>query len=81
MVLRHRQIFGWVSHALADSRLRDGGGDTIVYTRDNSWYTGTVFVHDLKTDKAKSFDARNGHIELDVSFRERRIALTGTSTI
>lgn len=62
------------------SHLRDGGGDTIVYTQDNSWATGRVFVHNIKTDKENSFDARNGHIEMDVLFSEQRIALTGTST-
>ncbi len=62
------------------SHLRDGGGDTIVYSLDNSWATGKVFVHDIKTKQVKSFDALNGHIELDVSFPTRRIALTGTST-
>jgi WD40 repeat protein len=61
------------------SHLRDGGGDTIVYTEDNSWFTGTLFVHNIKTKNVKSFDARNGHIELDVSFSARRIVLTGTS--
>jgi WD40 repeat protein len=30
--------------------------------------------------KVQSFDGLNGHIELDVSFSTRRIALTGTST-
>lgn len=62
------------------SHLRDSGSETIVYTRDNSWGTGKVFVHNMKTKKVKTFDARNGHIELDVSFSKKRVALTGTST-
>lgn len=62
------------------SHLRDGGGDHLIYTVDNSWTTGEVFVHNLRTKKVNSFDGRNGHIELDVSFPTRRIALTGTST-
>ena len=33
--------------------------------------TGKVFVHDIKKDKVKSFDARNGHIEMDVDFAQR----------
>jgi WD40 repeat protein len=28
----------------------------------------------------RDFDARNGHIEMDVDFQHERIALTGTST-
>ena len=62
------------------SHLRHDGDNTLVYTRDNSWSTGEVFVHDTDTDTVESFDARNGHIELDVSFKSQRIALTGTST-
>jgi WD40 repeat protein len=62
------------------SHLRDGGGDHLIYTLDNSWATGKVFVHNLKTNKINSVDGRNGHIELDVSFSTGRIALTGTST-
>jgi len=62
------------------SHFRDSGGDEIVYTQDNSWSTGKVFVHNLTTKTTHSFDGRNGHIELDVSFQTRRIALTGTST-
>jgi WD40 repeat protein len=62
------------------SHFRDSGGDLLVYTRDNSWATGKVSVRDLRNDKVASFDARNGHIELDVLFEAKRIALTGTST-
>ena len=61
------------------SHLRDGDSDTIVYTEDNSWGIGRVFVHNIKAKNVKSFPARNGHIELDVSFPARRIVLTGTS--
>jgi WD40 repeat protein len=53
-------------------------GHTLIYTEDNSWATGEVFVHDLASKKTKTFDARNGHIELDVDFRLKRIVLTGT---
>lgn len=62
------------------SHIRDSGAKHLIYTQDNSWDTGNVFVHNLKTNKNKSFDARNGHIELDVSFPSQRIALSGTST-
>ncbi len=62
------------------SHFRDSGADDLVYTLDNSWGSGQAFVHNLKNGKTTSFDARNGHIELAVSFSTRRIALTGTST-
>lgn len=62
------------------SHLIDDGDHTLVYTRDNSWATGQVFVLDTDKNKVVSFDACNGHIELDVSFTKRRVALTGTST-
>lgn len=62
------------------SHLRDGGDDELIYAMDNSWDTGEIFVHNLKTMKVQSFDGLNGHIELDVSFPTRRLVLTGTST-
>ncbi len=62
------------------SHLRDSGSELLVYTLDNSWDTGKVYVHNLKTKEINSFDGRNGHIELDVSFATRRLVLTGTST-
>ena len=62
------------------SHLRDSGGDDLIYALDNSWETGEVFVYNLKTKKVHTFDGLNGHIELDVSFSTRRLALTGTST-
>lgn len=61
------------------SHLRDGDSNEIVYTEDNCWSYGRVFVHNIKTKNVKSFSARNGHIELDVSFSSQRIVLTGTS--
>ncbi|MGB7325121.1 MAG: WD40 repeat domain-containing protein [Rubripirellula sp.] len=62
------------------SHCLDSGEDLFVYARDNSWATGRMFVQNLKTKKSASFDARNSHIEMDVLFKEKRIALTGTST-
>lgn len=62
------------------SHLFDSGGDELVYSLDNSWGTGEVFIRNLATNEVHSFDGRNGHIELDVSFASRRIVLTGTST-
>lgn len=62
------------------SHIRDSGQDMLIYTRDNSWATGKVFVHNLKTKQTNSFDGRNGHIELDVSFPKRQMVVTGTST-
>jgi WD40 repeat protein len=32
----------------------------------------------LAAKSTKSFDARNGHIEIDVNFASRRLVLTGT---
>lgn len=62
------------------SHLFDSGSDELVYSLDNSWGTGEVFIRNLATNEVHSFDGRNGHIELDVSFASRRIVLTGTST-
>lgn len=62
------------------SHLFDSGGDELVYSLDNSWGTGEVFIQNLATKEVHSFDGKNGHIELDVSFASRRIVLTGTST-
>lgn len=62
------------------SHIRDSGADMLIYTIDNSWATGQVFVHNLKTKQTNSFDARNGHIELDVAFPKRQLVVTGTST-
>ena len=61
------------------SHTRYDGKETFVYTIDNSWSTGKVFVHNIKTDKSQSFDALNGHIEMDVDFPRKRLVLTGTS--
>ena len=55
------------------------GEHTMVYTVDNSWATGKVFVHDILANKeTASFDSRNGHVVMDVDFPHGRIALTGT---
>lgn len=62
------------------SHARHDGMKTLIYTIDNSWGTGTVHVRDLETKAEKSFNARNGHIEIDVDFARKRIALTGTET-
>lgn len=61
------------------SHIRHDGAKTLICTRDNSWSTGQVQVHDLVTKEVKAFDAANGHIEMDVDFQRRRIVLTGTS--
>ena len=45
----------------------------VIYTQDNSWGAGEVFVHDLATEKTSSFDARNDHIELAVHLPSRQI--------
>lgn len=62
------------------SNIRDSGDALIVYSRDDSWSTGTVTVHNLENDTSTTFSGRNGHIELDVAFRSKRLVLTGTST-
>lgn len=62
------------------SHISDSGADVLIYTRDNSWGTGKVFVHNMQTKQTNSFDGRNGHIELDVSFPKRQMVVTGTST-
>lgn len=61
------------------SHVRHDGRDTVVYTQDNSWATGNVFVQNIASKSPTKFDARNGHIELDVDFSTKRIVLTGTS--
>lgn len=53
-------------------------GRSVIYTEDNSWATGKVFVHKLDTKKTISFDARNGHIEVAVDFASQRIVVTGS---
>lgn len=56
------------------------GEHTLVYTVDNSWATGKVFVHAILANKeTASFDSRNGHVVMDVDFAHGRIALTGTN--
>lgn len=62
------------------SNICDSGGSLLVYSRDNSWGTGAVTLHDLENDSSTTFSGRNGHIEFDVAFRSKRLVLTGTST-
>jgi WD40 repeat protein len=63
----------FISNAMFD------GERTLVYTVDDSWATGTVYVHDI-VDKRQlaRFDSRNGHVVMDIDVRRGRIALTGT---
>ncbi len=62
------------------SHVRDSGDTALVYVQDGGcWSTGTVTVHNLATEKSTTFCGRNGHVELDVCFRTKRMALTGTS--
>ncbi len=62
-----------ISNAMFD------GERTLVYTVDNSWGKGKVIVHDIAANKELArFDARNGHVVMDVDFTRGRIALTGT---
>jgi len=56
------------------------GDKTLVYSIDNSWATGRVYVYDIQKKKEEArFNSRNGHLEMDVDFTTSRIALTGTS--
>ena len=55
------------------------GRDLIVYSRDNSWGTGSIYIHRLSTKKTIEFDGLNGHIVMDVDFANERIAVSGTS--
>jgi len=62
------------------SHIRYDGRRTVVYSRDGGLSAnGEVFVRDLCSRQVNNFDAGNGHIEMDVDFRSRRIILTGTS--
>ena len=63
----------FISNAMFD------GNRTLVYTVDDSWSRGKVFVHDIQADKELAkFGSRNGHAVMDVDFSRGRIALTGT---
>jgi len=56
------------------------GHRTLVYTEDNSWATGTVFVHDIVDNKELAhFDSRHGHVVMDVDFPHQHIAVAGTN--
>lgn len=55
------------------------GENLLVYSRDNSWATGRVFVHRLDDKTTIEFDGLNGHIVMDVDFVNKRIAVSGTS--
>lgn len=61
------------------SSLSHDGDDRIVYAIDNSWATGTVFIHTISTRETIKFGSRNGHVVLDVDWQSQRIALGGTS--
>jgi WD40 repeat protein len=64
----------FVSHAIFD------GQHTLVYTVDNSWATGKIFVYDIMAGTVTAqFDSRHGHVVMDVDFVHGRIALTGTN--
>lgn len=60
------------------SNVRAGDGDTLVYTRDNSWATGQCFILNFKTKETAKLDARNGHIVMDAFFPKQRVVLSGT---
>jgi len=62
------------------SHIRYDGKGTIIYSQDGGWGTGKVFVRSICGNKAMKIDGRNGHIEMDVDFKRKRIVLTGTST-
>ena len=55
------------------------GENMLVYSRDNSWATGRIFVHELDKKTKNEFDGLNGHIVMDVDFANKRIAASGTS--
>jgi hypothetical protein len=62
------------------SNARFDGHRTLVYTEDNSWATGTVFVHDIVDNKELAhFESRHGHVVIDVDFPHQRVALVGTN--
>lgn len=61
------------------SNARHDGKETLIWSVDNSWGSGTVNVSNIVTKKVISFDARNGHVVMDVDFDRQRIALSGTS--
>lgn len=79
-VLIDPKIYGGTIDAAFYSHIRHDGQNLLLFSEDNSWSTGQIFLRGLTTGKDKTFDGRNGHIELDVRFDLKRIALTGTST-
>jgi len=61
------------------SDARFDGKDTLIYAVDGGGIgSGDVYVKKLTEKEPAAFDARNGHIVMDVDFERRRIALTGT---
>lgn len=79
-VLVEPEVHSGTVDAAFYSHVRYDGQNLLLLSRDNSWSKGDLFLRDLRTGKEKSFDGRNGHIELDARFDLKRIALTGTST-
>jgi len=61
------------------SNAHQDGQNILVYSRDNSWATGQIFVHRLDNKSTIEFDGLNGHIVMDVDFANSRIAVSGTS--
>ena len=55
------------------------GKNLVVYSRDNSWFMGRVFVNRLDNKSKIEFDGLHGHIVMDVDFEKSHIAITGTS--
>jgi WD40 repeat protein len=56
------------------------GKNTLVYSIDNSWATGTIHIHDTGTNKEIAcFNSMNGHLAMDINFNDSIIALSGTS--
>jgi len=61
------------------SHIQYDGARTIVYSVDGGWSNGEIVVYDRCSRKSTKFDGHNVHVEVDVDFRKRRIAITGTS--
>ena len=58
------------------------GRETLIYSIDSGWATGTIHILDIKNNnKIAQFDSRNGHLEMDVDFQNNRIALRRERTI
>lgn len=65
----------FASHAYHD------GDKTLITAIDGGCFGEGVFkFHNLETKGSKFYNAHEGHIEMDVDFAKKRIAITGTST-